>query len=319
MKKIIVSFLIVMFFQAGLFAFECPKKPAQGALAIETDLDCPWAGAARLLIEKAGNTEPLDSIFSKYTPGIVKQLGSDNFNSEALELWGESLNFDAIMKAKIVHSEILAFMAFKLGLPAPKGQVVHAGMEHTYGYLFSVLETKYGFKRSRWVRGYIENGLGLEKGILGPKPSEGSLLSNITCFAGNIALSNDSSTRSLFQSLSCPDSLQEYAKKKIKRLRLLETVELSDDRTVILRTDFVPFIKLNAGGDFLLIYSVYDSKIDKAKLITLFPVRKSFIARAIASDSLGENQPIKTRYNAWVDGFSGKTIKGFREVFLLDN
>ena len=44
-KTIITSFLISIFFQGFLFAFECPKNPESGALAVGTALDCPWAGA----------------------------------------------------------------------------------------------------------------------------------------------------------------------------------------------------------------------------------------------------------------------------------
>jgi hypothetical protein len=194
-KTIITSFLISIFLLGGLFAFECPKNPETGALAVETALDCPWAGAGRLLIEKAKNNESLDSIFSTYTPGVLEQLNADRTNSGAFKLWGKSINFDEMMHATIVHSDILSYLASKLGIPGPDGKIIHAGMEHTYGYLFSVLETKFGFKRARWVQNDIEVGLGLDKGILGPIPSKGTLFSNITCFAGNISLRNDLSAQ----------------------------------------------------------------------------------------------------------------------------
>ncbi|MEA3306516.1 MAG: hypothetical protein U9Q34_01880, partial [Elusimicrobiota bacterium] len=186
MKIIISSFIISLFFQTGLFAFECPKKPELGALAIETDLDCPWAGAGRLLLKKAESKESPEGIFSKYMPELLKQINADKANVAAFKLWGESINFDAMMHATIVHPNILSFLAEKLDISPPKGRIVHAGMEHTYGYILSVIETKFGFKRARWVKPDIEKGLKLEKGILGPNPDEGTLFSNVTCFAANI-------------------------------------------------------------------------------------------------------------------------------------
>ncbi len=318
-KTVLILPFILIFLQAGLFSFECPKKSEPGAIVVETVLDCPWAGAARLLIKNAENNESLESVFSAYTPGILEQLNSDRGNSAAFNLWGESVNFDAMMRATIVHPDILSYLSLKLGIARPKGKIIHAGMEHTYGYLFSVLETKYGFKRARWVKDDIESGLGLEKGILGPKPSEGTLFSNITCFAGNISLRNDLSARHLLQGLSCPAFLKKYAVGKIKRLRLVETVSLPDNRSILLRTDFIPFAKVSAGGNaYLLIYSIYDSKDDKAVLITLFPVNKSFVERMTDSKTLGGHKTVKTRYNAWVEGFSGKKFKGVREVFWVD-
>jgi hypothetical protein len=320
MKIIIASFFITIFLQGGLFALECPKKPEIGAIAVENDLDCPWAGVGRLLLEKAEKKESLDSVFLAYAPGIIEQLNKDKSNASSFNIWGESINFDEMMHATIVHTDILSYLASKLDIAEPNGKIIHAGMEHTYGYLFSVLETKYGFKRARWVKPDIEKGLGLEKGILGPKPKKGSLFSNVTCFAGNISLRNDLSAQDLLQKISCPASLKEYASGKVKRLRLAETVTLPGHRNIILRTDFIPFSKVSPKGNaYVLIYSIYDSKEDKAKLITLFPVGKSFVDRVTAINSLGTDKPIKTRYNAWVEGFSGKTIKGFREIFWLDN
>ena len=103
MKIVIASFFISIFLQTGLFAFECPKKPGIGAIAVETSLDCPWAGVGRLLIEKSENEESLDSVFSAYAPGILKQLIADKSNFAAFKLWGESINFDAMMRATIVQ------------------------------------------------------------------------------------------------------------------------------------------------------------------------------------------------------------------------
>ncbi|MEA3306998.1 MAG: hypothetical protein U9Q34_04345, partial [Elusimicrobiota bacterium] len=94
---------------------------------------------------------------------------------------------------------------------------------------------------------------------------------------------------------------------------------LPSQRSIVIRTDFIPFANAPAKGNaYLLIYSIYDSKTDKAKLITLFPVGASFVERAKNPKGLGADKNIKTRYNGWVEGFSGKTLKGVREIFWLD-
>jgi len=303
----------------GLAAFECPKKPAAGDIVAETALDCPWAGTARELSEKAGKGEALGPVFSAYAPGIVKQLAADRADPAVKQLWGESINFDEMENDVIVLPALLSFMASELGVAQPKGKYVHAGMEHTYGYLFSLLETKFGFKRARWVNDDIAGGLGIPDGLVGPASAEGTLLSNITCMAGGIALKDDAAAAGLLKNLRCPAALRKYIAAKIPRFRLTETVVLPGSRTVVLRTDFVPFNKTSAGGNsHLLIYSVYDSAYKKASLITAFPVARSFMQNAADPKGLGAGKPVQTRYNAWVEGLTGGKVKGLRAASWLD-
>src|SRR5205823_4357190 len=109
-------------------------------------------------------------------------------------LWGTSINYDELAKAIIVHPAILRALdksfvshapmevqnidaqapesvatARLLGVAPthdPAGHpLAHAGMEHTYGYLFSVLKTSFGYKRARWVSGESERGFGLKTGL----------------------------------------------------------------------------------------------------------------------------------------------------------
>jgi len=305
---------------AGQAVFECPVKISTTSPAAETALDCPWAGAARLLSAKAALKEPLGPVFSAYTPGIIKQLAADRADPELLRLWGESVNFDEMANGVIVDPDILAFLASGLGAARPAGLRAHAGMEHTYGYLFSLLRTKFGFKRARWVNDDIESGLGLPRGLIGPDPAEGTLLSNVTCLAGGIALKDDAAASALLAKAACPGILKKYATARIPRSRLRETVKLSGNRKVSLRTDLVPFGKVSAAGNsHLLIYSVYDSAQKKASLITAFPVAEAFVRTVLDPGGLGRGKPVQTRYNAWVDGLGGgKIVQGSREVIRMD-
>ena len=307
-------------FSVDQVVFECPAKISAVSSVAETALDCPWAGAARLLRAKAAAKEPLGPVFSAYVPGIIKQLAADRSAPALLRLWGESVNFDELANGVIVDPAILAFLASGLGTARPDGRRAHAGMEHTYGYLFSLLETRFGFKRARWVGDDIESGLGLPRGLIGPDPAEGTLLSNITCLAGGIALKDDPAASALLAKISCPGILKKYAAVRIPRFRLAETVKLSGGRKVSLRTDLVPFSKVSAAGNsHLLIYSVYDSAQKKASLITAFPVAEAFVRGVLDPKGIGAGKPVQTRYNAWVDGLSGKTpVKGAREVLRMD-
>ncbi len=296
-------------------AFVCPQPAEPGAAAAEGAEDCPWAGAARLLAEKADKKEDLAPVLAAYAPGLLNQFKADHSNKAARALWGESINFDEFANGTIVRREILDLISGRLGTAKPREKIVHAGMEHTYGYLFSLLPTKFGFKRARWVRPDIEDGLGLPRGSAGPAPAEGTLLANITCLAGGIALRDDPAASALLKKARpfCAQALRNYS--PAGRQRLTEEVALPGGRKVALRTDFVPFLNKAGGNTRLLVYSVYDSAVKRAFLITAFPVNEAFVERSVSPAGLGEEKPVQTRYNAHVEGFTGAgEFKGKRFV-----
>jgi len=294
-------------------ALDCPRGQ-------ETAADCPWAGAARLLNEKAAANEPLEPVFAAHVPALLRQLDADR-SSPALQLWGESINFDELAKGEIVHPGVLGFIAARLGAAQPRGRIAHAGLEHTYGYLFSLLPTKFGFKRARWVRPDIEDGLGLPRGSAGPAPAEGTLLANITCLAGGIALKDDPAASALLARMApyCSGPVRAFAARPLKRGRLTEEVLLPGGRKVVLRTDFAPFKAVAGGNTHLLVYSVYDSALRRAYLVTAFPVGKGFVDNVLAPSGLGAGKPVQTRYNAHVEGLTGAgKFKGSRTLAVIE-
>ena len=294
-------------------ALDCPRGQEKAE-------DCPWAGAARLLNEKAARNEPLEPVFAAQLPGLLRQLDADR-SSPALQLWGESINFDELAKGEIVHPGILTFISARLGAAKPRGRIIHAGLEHTYGYLFSLLQTKFGFKRARWVRPDIEDGLGLPRGSAGPAPAEGTLLANITCLAGGIALKDDPAASALLARMApyCSGPVRAFSARPLKRGRLTEEVLLPGGRKVVLRTDFAPFRAVSGGNTHLLVYSVYDSVLGRAYLITAFPVGKGFVDNALAPSGLGAGKPVQTRYNAHVEGLTGAgKFKGSRALAVIE-
>ncbi len=283
------------------FSFDCPEKSSG-----ERTEDCPWAGVARLLNERAAVDGGLEKIFSADAPGLLRQLDADRANAAVLKLWGKSVNYDELAKGEIVNPAILAFLSARLGVAGPRGKIIHAGVDHTYGYLFSLLPTSFGYKRARWVRPDIETGLGLPRGSLGPSPSEGTLLGNVTCLAGGIALKDDKAAMALLKKTGayCSGAVKKFSFAAVGHERVSEEVVLPGGRKVVLRTDLVPFRKEAGGNSHLLVYSVYDSSLKRAYLVTAFPVNSSFAAAAVSPSGLGADKPVLTRYNAYVEGLT---------------
>jgi hypothetical protein len=63
----------------------------------------------------------------------------------------------------------------------------------------------------------------------------------------------------------------------------------------------------------LLVYSYVDA--GQPKLVSAFPVTASFGAGIMKPESLGPDQPIITRYNAYIPGVTGRPeLKGTRTV-----
>ncbi len=312
MSRVFKLALLPLLLSAAAYA-ACPEGREQAE-------DCPWAGAARELSAAAAAGRPLEPVLAASAPGILRQLDADR-GSPALQLWGESINFDELARGVIVDEKVLAFISSRAGVQLPRGRLAHAGVEHTYGYLFSVLPTKFGFKRARWVRPDIEEGLGLPRGSAGPSPAEGTLLANITCLAGGIALKDDPAAWQQLQRVlpACGAAVRAYSQRPLRRGRLTEEVSLPGGRKVVLRTDFAPFRAVSGGNTHLLVYSVYDSALGRAYLVTAFPVAKGFVDNALAPANLGENKPVQTRYNAHVEGLTGAgKFKGRRRVDILE-
>ena len=265
----------------------CPDESMQ-----ETRDDCPWAEITRKLIESS----QLESDFKKLSPEIFNQIKLDQKKSFVFNFWGKSINFDELMQKETVKAEILDVLFAALGTEKREDRVCHAGAIHTYGYLFSNLKTSFGYKRARWVKDDIEAGFGLKRGTLGPKPKHGSLLQNITYFAGKVAFQNNPILMSELDRLNADDDLKKWKPKNT--IRLIESVVLNENRKIELITDFVPFTHEKKSNSLLLVYSVNDSALPHPKLVTVFPVTEGFQQGALKN--LGEKQEVKPRYNAHV-------------------
>jgi hypothetical protein len=329
-------------------AFAAGTPPCPDTSIGESAQDCPWAGVARELIAEGKQGQAVGPRLAKLLPKLDKDLQEDAQRVAWKKLWGQSINFDEMVKDEIVNPKIIKALADRMKIAQPfeiihvreepprdgalaeleapalrasddaGHSLVHAGLEHTYGYLFSILKTSFGFKRARWVSGEIENGFGLPVGVLGPKPSQGTLFSNVTFFAGNIAFRKEPGKIKVLKegASKLPKTLREFNFASLKVQRLDETVTAKDAagkmRTVTLHTDFVSFPQ--TPGHELLIYSVTDPSREGSVLITAFPVDQKFVEMVLAPQELGSAKTVKTRYNAFVQGVSGKTLQGTRKI-----
>ena len=304
---LIVASLVSVGFVGAVYAGIAPGETAQ---------DEPWAELARGWIAScAGKPCPLSHTVQVAVPDLWDDISQDGQAGDVAELWGKSVNFDDEVHGIIVDPSILGALADAFGAPvfahlgATVGghPVVHAGLTHTYGYLFSILSTPYGFKRSRWVSGEIERGLGLSVGTLGPAPSEGTLLGNVTYFAGRIAFRHSPALLARLVPLEhrVSTELTGFDYDGLALTRLEERVEV-DGRPVKLWTDYVRFQTSLDGDAYWLVYTICDPE---PRLITAFPVSEKSEQGDLAKVG---TQKITTRYNGFVPGLTETTATGTR-------
>ncbi|MBC8291079.1 MAG: hypothetical protein H8E37_12255 [Planctomycetes bacterium] len=274
---------------------------------------------ALVLAEAADLGRPVKGILRRRCSRVVSQIESDGSSKSLLRLWGLSINEDEIAGETIVHPAIIQAIGELAGEDCPgndyTGEVVHAGLQHTYGYLFSTIETPFGFKRDRWIEPVIEDGLGISEPTLRPHPTYGTLLANLTYLLGRIAFRGRPGELKLLRGVRehvSPAVLNLSRNRAPTMMRVEETIRLPGGRDVSLHTDFVPFDPPTEAAVALLIYWVRDGREKNAKLVTAFPVRRAFLDEFLDEASYGRRKQIRTRYNAFVTDLTGQERSGSR-------
>jgi hypothetical protein len=249
-------------------------------------------------------------------PPVYDQVRRDADAPGLFALWGRCVNFDEHARQVIVHPAILQALGELAGVPA-RGRVTHAGLQHTYGYLFSLIETPYGFKRDRWVSTDLERGLGIDLSLLGERPAAGTLLANATWLLGRVAFRGrpDALARLTREARAVAPELVAYDFARLSVCRIEECVPLpgKSRRAAALRTDLVR-LPLAPDGDRLLVYSVQIGARGLPRLITAFPVGVALAADLAASARPGGETPICLQYNAYVPRLYGATVPGRRSL-----
>lgn len=275
-------------------------------LAAEPD----WNAIAARLLQTAAAGGSVREALEREQPALYGAIAEAAQHPELQALWGTCSNFDELAKGVVVDPAIVDALNAIAHAPPRKDRQTPAGIQHTFGYFFSTLQTAFGYKRERWTKPDIELGFGLPRGVLGVAPNAGTLFDNVTYFAGRIALADDAAAQRTLDAARAfvAPSLAEVPYTTLSRRRLLETLVLANAR-VELRTDFVMFTQPSAQPSSrnvaLLVYSVLDSRVMHPQLITAFPVSRAFIDGKSEARLLGADQPILTQYNAVVPGLSG--------------
>lgn len=258
-------------------------------------------------------------LLQKLAAPIVRQIQKDRGQSGPLIFWGTSGNVDELAHAEIVNPAILLPLLNLAGQPLSAVNP-HAGVQHTYGYLFSTIQTPFGKKRDRWTCTTLENALGLPADTLSPVPKSGTLLANATWVAGRIAFANDARCVWLERCLKrrVPPELHSLDWSARESLRMTESIKLPKaDRHLHLITDLV---RLNAGPRnaaaspelpaWLLVYSIHDERVGHPELITLFTVREEFVTAIQERAKTRRRSDIRLRYNAVVANIPMQEMSG---------
>jgi hypothetical protein len=277
----------------------------------ETDLDCPWADAARAT-EGIDDLSRIRLILDEKIPGFTAQVEKDASVRDLLNLWSLSRNIDESnlqTGIKTVPANIIAFLNSILNVTYNADFTEgHAGLTHTYGYLFSNAYTPYGYKRLRYVAGETEAGFGLPQGLFSGLPSTGTLLSNLTTFAAPIAFRDSPVAKGELQDvvdsglLTIPSDIASYNYSNLKVKRLVEIVA-NEKYYLEMRTDIVnfPFENTHGNNRALLIYSIdfrSPEQPARPRLVTVFPVDAGFATGLFNPTSLGTSVSMKLKYNA---------------------
>ncbi|MDA7980224.1 MAG: hypothetical protein MPJ50_15775 [Pirellulales bacterium] len=258
----------------------------------------------------------VSSFLKAELPCLVKDIRSDLNNETVLDLWGMSNNWDELAQAPIVAPQIVSAICEELvGKHSPglrdimTEDAVHAGIMHAYCYLFSRLETEFGFKGDRWLKGEIARVLSLPESVLMPRPKSGTLLTNATYLFGRIAFRGDVRRTTALRQIRdrVPREIREFPYRRLRWTRLVETVRVGRSGKIIFRSDLIPPLDESAGASWLLIYSLNsNSGADRnglPVLSTAFPLEAINAHSMLDPKQFGRDREVRPRYNVWVAEF----------------
>jgi hypothetical protein len=234
--------------------------------------------AARLL-EQGRTIQEIDARF----PGLAKRL-KEAQDPLLLSLWGRVSIIDASSNLPILPDLVLDRLGITSRRNAAGERRVHAGLMHSYGYLFSIIDTPHGRMGRHWIEGRIDERLGLGAGRFAPVPQKGEFLANLTWTLLTVTNRWDEQpleTRRRILSLAANDLTLTTPARAAEIIVEKTTV---DGEEVRVYTAFVPLRDLvnHATIDaFLLIY--WTEKGSTLELITTFPVSSDFRDRVIAA------------------------------------
>jgi hypothetical protein len=306
-----VLFTTTLSFAATLIGCASVQAQCPDVSQHETALDCPWADASRATTG-IDNLSQIRMILTQKIPGFVEQVEKDAKARDLLNLWSLSRNIDESNLSTgilTVPANIITFLNSILNVTYnAQSTEGHAGLTHTYGYLFSNAWTPFGYKRLRYVAGETEEGFGLPQGLFSGLPQTGTLLSNLTSFAAPIAFRDSPVSKGEFQDVvnsglitNVPE-IANYPYSNLKIKRLVEIVA-NEKYYLEMRTDIVNFPNPNTRGNnrAILIYSIdfrAPEQPARPRIVTVFPVDAGFATGLFNPTTLGTSVGLKLKYNA---------------------
>lgn len=246
-----------------------------GAKSYESDY--AWFdGIEKLLSDaktRAEGVKGLETQFPGFSQRLKRAVGLSG------RRWEESWNYDENAKAEIVKPAVLQSLGIKMTQQGARG-TQSAGVMHTYGYLFSLLETPYGRKGKRWIEAEIDRRLDLKAKHLSVHPARGEFLANLT---------------------QVLDELSRRAEHRIEEVSLTKGNKNTGQWKVA--TFLVPFLKPHSDSKnqetHLLFYGVKRTKTARFwSWVTAFPVNEG-MAQSIrkVSQPEGGKAPYQPRFN----------------------
>jgi len=280
--------------------------------------------AAQAMAEAAAQGRSVIPTLKAKCPHIYRQIVADGRQAARLRCWGRSVNVDENTREVIVHPAILEGIGTLADVPM-SGRSAHAGLEHTYGYLFSLVDTPFGPKRDRWITTDLERAFGVEPSVWSERPEAGTLLGNLTYFLARVLGDGRPRALRLYAELAgdvAPD-LVHFDYSRLSRRRIVEHVVLTGkpSRDIFVFTDLLAFPQPPAGAhadNTLLIYSVQTGKRSSTRFVTAFPVSAETVRATLTAVPTSGNVPVRLRYNAYVPGLFGRTVMGRRYLATPD-
>ena len=239
-------------------------------------------------------------------PSVYNQIRR-SARFEALHgLWGLSANRDELADAQIVAPSIVRLIAELSGLDFD-GAAFHAGYQHTYAYLFSVLETPYGLKRDRWIRSTLDDLFGFSAPTIRIHPRKGTLLLNLTWLLGSLVFDRNSEARTALDTFrsTVPEQVARFHRRSPRRARIIERPSRTPFEII---TDI---IELKTGD--LLIYSLRDRDGGEHRLVTTFPISKAVKNELLAAERFAPTRrDLELRFNAVAPALGKGPMRGTR-------
>ena len=279
---------------------------------------------ARTMLDAARHKRSVRAVLKKCCPHIYQQVQCLKTNRAMSDLWARCVNCDDITGQQIVAAPILRLLSELSGIALRARitpRVVHAGLQHTYGYLFSLIETPYGYKRDRWTEPDVERGMQISTPSLRATPTEGTLLTNVTWFIGQIAFRDQPQRMDTLHNHTehVAKAIVNYPYAKLQGQRIIEKVynvsaNLSE---VTIYTDLIAFPKQPKNAEAentLLVYSIQTGKTTLPRLITAFPTTGNYAKQLMEQETKGNQVPIQLLYNGYAPGMSGKIFLGERRI-----